>query len=170
MNNSFYVFGDFNVDLMIKNNKFTKIFNRLCLTQLVQQATRITNKGGTLIDLAITNAPNSVLNTDVSPSVADHHEIKCTINLLKEKKFKPIEITCRNMRLYSPENFVNALSSNSPDFHRIYNTDDVNKQVAIFTTGVDQALDQCAPMRTITMKRQPVKWFSEEMRRNGQLL
>ena len=169
MKNSFYAFGDFNEDLLIENNKLTKIINRLCLTQLVQQETRITNKSGTLIDLAITNAPNSVLDIDVSPSVADHHEIKCTINLLKEK-FKPIEITCRNMRLYSPENFVTALSSNFPDFHRIYNTDDVNKQVAIFTTGVDQALDQCAPMRTITMKRQPVKWFSEEMRRNGQLL
>jgi len=152
----------------LKNNKLSKVINRLALTQLVKQETRITKKSHTLLDLAITNVPHSIIRTNVSPSLADHHEITCKINIKKEK-FKPIKITGRSMRSYSPEVFQNALLS-IQYFNDIYKTDDINQQVNILTRGLKEALDLCAPITTTTMKKRPAKWLTEELRRNGHQL
>lgn len=165
---SFYLFGDFNIDVLKKNNPLSKILNRLSLSQLVEHATRITDKSKTLIDLAITNVPNTVFNTDVSPSIADHYEITCDIKFVKNK-FIPVQIRSRDMRQYSKEQFVETLSAITY-LNQIWNTDDVNKQVKLLVQGVNEAQDICAPIRTVTIKRRPIKWHTAEVRESAQRL
>ena len=83
---SFYCFGDFNVNLINKNNQLSKILYRLNLSQMVQEPTRTTKTSQTLLDLAITNNPKAILSTETSFSFSDHHSVQCLINIAKEKR------------------------------------------------------------------------------------
>ena len=160
-----YALGDLN-DNQFKPNKISTILHRLRLHQLITEPTRISKTSSTLIDLIITNNKESVLNVSVLPSIADHHEIGCTIDIRKKRKIKSHLITCRPKNTYSPEAFQTQLKKDH-NIHRlnsIFQTDNVDSQVQIFTETFTSSLDAIAPSRTIIMKRPPVKWMTDEIR------
>ena len=72
--------GDFNVNyLKSKNNKeFKDIFTLYGFTQLIKNATRITELSSTLIDLITPNNPSSIAATIVyATSLSDHDMVGC---------------------------------------------------------------------------------------------
>ncbi len=131
---------------------------------MVTEPTRVTKDTKTLIDLIITNDKKSILDVTVTPSIADHHEVGCTINIKKAKKIKTHFITCRNKSSYSQDLLLEQLSDNLPLFNNILKTDDVTNQVNIFTTTFLDSLDKISPLRTIKMKRPPVKWMTDTIK------
>ena len=65
-------------NIIIKNNK---------LHQLIDKPTRYTSTSATLLDLVITNKPESVVHHDVVPHViADHDLISVKVHLRKPKR------------------------------------------------------------------------------------
>ena len=54
-NKPFYVLGDFNCNLLSKNNKMEQVINNAKLNQLVTKPTRTTSLSTTILDLIMTN-------------------------------------------------------------------------------------------------------------------
>ncbi len=86
-NKSLYILGDFNDNLLLKDNKMTKLIKSSKLTQLVNKLTRVTHTSSTLIDLVITNKPSAVLSCDVVPQeIADHDLTSITVDIKKKTR------------------------------------------------------------------------------------
>ena len=159
-----YALGDLNDDQLNSNKtKMKNIIHRLNLHQLVQTATRQTDKSKTLLDLIITNNPSSVIRTSVSPSIADHHEVSCEIDIRKKKRPK-IMFTGRTKENYSPESFQEQLLLNQHLFKNIYNTDNVTTQVDIFTKSFLASLNTIAPIVTKELTRPPAGWMTSSLK------
>lgn len=163
-NKALYVLGDFNDNLLAKDNKMTKIIKSSKLTQLVDKPTRITNTSSTLLDLAITNKPGAVLSCDVVPQeIADHDLTGITVDVSKPKKL-PVIRTFRHLGKYSKEHFCLNLLENREYFNMILYTDDVNRQVEIFTLNFIRCLNTCAPYVTKEIKRPFAPWMTEHLK------
>ena len=78
---AFYIFGDFNDNFLHVSCKMKDILLNTNLTQLIDKPTRITAASATLLDMAITNKPESIIHSDTIPChVGDHELITATIN------------------------------------------------------------------------------------------
>ena len=160
-----YILGDFNDDQWnLKSNKVKPVLDRLGLHQLIKSATRITPDSQTVLDLLISNNPSSIVSAVVEPnSFSDHHEINCTINIMKEKRL-PCKITCRTKRNYSADNFRAQLTANIEMIKPIHCTDNVTEQAQILTDYLLTSLNEIAPIETKIMKSTPVKWITDKLR------
>ncbi len=95
-----YVLGDFNDNLLDKDNKMTKLIKASKLTQLVNKPTRITHTSSALLDLIITNKPSDVLSCDVVPQeVADHDLTGITVNVTKPKSLPMIKPSATSVNI-----------------------------------------------------------------------
>ena len=137
-----YMRGDLNEDLL-KVNRLEQILNMLNLYQLIKEPTRITPRSKTLIDVIITNDRDTVIHAETSLSIADHHAVSCTINLIKQR-MTPFQLDSRNDANYSPENFQIKLMQLSNQLNLMYETDSVDSQIQILTDNFLLALDSCA--------------------------
>ena len=125
------------------------------MTQLITQPTRITSTSSTLLDIIITNKPDSVINSDTTPCpVGDHELISVTTDLRKPKR-QPTVKTFRLLKHYSPEKLCNLLLSKRCSLERIFKTDNVDIQVQLFTEHFINCTDICAPMVTKEIRRPP---------------
>ncbi len=170
---SLYVLGDFNDNMLLQNkigkNKIAKIIERLHLSQMIKEPTRITDNSATLIDLIITNEKSTILETEVTPSsFADHHDISCVINIKKRRDPLPT-ITTRTRKNYSQSAFQYELLENEHLFNEMYDTDDATKQCKIFTNAFNRSLNACAPIVTTKLTRPPASWMTDEIRSEIQL-
>lgn len=157
-----YVLGDINEDYL-KTNKLKPLIKKYNLTQLIKEPTRITKYSQTLLDVIITNNIQSVINSETSLSIADHHAVSCKINLRKQR-MKPFTVYSRNQENYSAEIFQIELQKSNYNFSQMYNTDNVEEQVKIFTKTFTAALDKCAPFKHKTIRRPPARWITNEIR------
>lgn len=164
-NKALYILGDFNDNLLAKDNKMTKIIKRNKLTQLINKPTRVTHTSSTLLDLVITNKPNAVLSCDVVPQeIADHDLTSITIDISKPKRL-PVIKTFRHLGNYTKDYFCSTLLENSEHFNMILFTDDVDKQVDIFTFNFIKCLDVCAPYVTKEIKRPFAPWMNDSLQK-----
>ena len=159
-----FLLGDLNDNVLDRQSKLQKIVNILNFSQLIETPTRITNTSRTLIDVAITNSKEKVLNAEVEAChVSDHELISLTVDISKPKHEKEIK-TFRSKQNYSQEIFCNTLLDNIDRFNEILRTDDVNIQQDIFTTNFMSSLDSCAPIVTKTITRPPAPWLTDDIR------
>ena len=160
----FYILGDFNDDFLSNNSKLKQIITNARLTQLITKPTRITHNSATLLDLIITNTPDSVIFSDSVPCpVADHELITATINLRKPKR-QPVVKTFRDLSCYSPDTLCNLLKLEEHNFNNIFMTDDANAQATIFTDVFNECLSVCAPLVTRELKRPFAPWIDENLK------
>ncbi|CAF2088983.1 unnamed protein product [Rotaria magnacalcarata] len=165
-NVQFYVLGDLN-DNQIKSvnpkSPLKAIMYKNGLHQLIETPTRVTSSTTSLIDVIITNKRDGVTWENSECSIADHNIITVIANMKKPKR-NPITCTFRCMKNYSKEHFCAVLSENIGALNNIYNTDNVDEQVRIFTKVFQESLEKCAPIVTRNLKRPPAPWLTEEVR------
>ncbi len=99
----------------------------------------------------------------VPQEIAGHDLISIVIDGSKPKRL-PIIRTFRHLGNYSNDAFCSRLLQKIHCFNRILLTDDVNTQVAIFTTTFTDCLDECAPFVTKEVKRPFAPWMNDELR------
>ena len=142
-----------------KNNVTKKLANKLeqlNLKQTVSDFTRVseiknsllnTNSiSKTLIDLCITNNPDSIISTEVDTlnPIADHNNIVVNLNVAPPKK-APLEFkTFRCLKNYCPEILQEKLIKNG--LINCVLTDDANPAAEIFTNVFNK--DSVAPFIT----------------------
>ncbi len=106
---TFYLLGDLNDNYSCTNSKVRNIVTTAKLSQIIETPTRVTTNSTTLLDVIITNTPNTVIASEVTPCpIADHDLISATINLHKPKHQPPV-VTKRQLRNYSPALFCSTL-------------------------------------------------------------
>ena len=115
-NKEIYILGDLNCDLLksISDQPTTKlksIFEMYQLTQLIDEATRITTTSNTLIDHFITNTQEKICKSGViHTGISDHSMIYAIrkINITIHKNVENIS-EIRNMKNFNGQNFLNDL-------------------------------------------------------------
>ncbi len=163
-NKAFYVLGDFNCNILSKDNKMENVIFNANLTQLIDKPTRTASCSATLIDLIVTNRPALALSNDVIPCpIGDHDLITVTLNVSKPKR-QPIVKTFRQLKNYSSDVFCNLILLQCHILDKIFNTDNVNDQVTIFNETFLKCLDECAPLVTKEVKRPFAPYMTENIR------
>ena len=147
-----------------------KLFNFLeCnnLSQLIDEPTRITLSGETLLDLIITDSPGYCLSSGTlsPPANCDHNIVyaKFNIDLSKPKAFKRTICLYNNTNIPALiESFANAdwdnVFCNSPsDFDVLY-----NNWFQLFKNIVDLYI----PCKQVTIRPKDKPWMNSLIRRN----
>ena len=147
-NKPIFVLRDFNDDLFHEHSKLNKIIKNVNLHQLLNKPTRITPTSSSLLDVIITNKPDMIMGSDVSPcEIADHELTSVDINIVKPKR-SPVFKTFRCLTNYSPEALRDLLLAEVPTLNTILRSNDINFQVNTFTSVFQSCQDSCAPMVT----------------------
>ena len=98
-----------------------------------------------MIDLAITNKPNFIIDSDVlSCPVGDHELVTVTISVRKERTPPPVR-TFRSLENYSQSQFCDLFLNETSILSGILRTENVDEQVSIFSSVFVKCLDVCAP-------------------------
>ncbi len=71
--------------------------------------------------------------------------------------------TFRHLGKYTKEDFCFKILESREHFNKILYTDDVNKQVEIFTSNFIKCLDDCAPYATKEIKRPFAPWMTDNL-------
>ena len=115
--------------------------------------------------MIITNNRETIISSDVEPCpIADHDLITINVNLRKPKRAPATTKVTRYMADYSPATFCNILRQECDALREIFNTDDVNKQVNIFTDIFRCCLNACAPLKTIKVRRPHAPWMTDDIK------
>ena len=131
--------------------------------QLIQKPTRITDKTETLIDLILTNNPQSISKVIVnSNSIADHELTGC-VRKINNIKYKPKSVFTRDYKNYVPEQLIADVQN--IDWENFYDIDDVNIAANIFTTCLKDIFDQHAPIKSKTHKGKPAAWLRTDLKK-----
>ena len=158
-----FIVGDFNDDLFMRGNNFTRIISNLNLKQVIDKPTRITPFSSTVLDLLITSKKDMIVSSVVSPSpIADHEMLLIVLDTVKPRPKLPT-ITYRSRKNYSQDMFCNLLLNESSTLNDILNIDNVNTQVEIFTETFTKCLVVCAPVVTIELTRPAAPWIDDNL-------
>ncbi len=86
-----------------------------------------------------------------------------TIDVSKPKR-QPIIRAFSGLGNYSKEELCLRLLQNTQNFNRMFNTDDVNTQVYVFTKYFIDCLNDCAPFVTKEIIRPFSPWMNDHIR------
>ncbi len=145
------------------NSELGNIVATTILSQIVETQTRVTTNSTTLLDVIVTNTPNTAIASEVTPCpIADYDLISATINLHKPKH-QPLVVTKRQLRNYSPALLCNTQCRETSSLRSIFYTDDINVQTNILTNTFSPCLDLCAPMVSTKLRRPHAPWLTDEI-------
>lgn len=162
-NKPIFILGDLNDDLFSSNNKLSQIIKNTKLCQIIDKPTRVTPMSATLLDVIITNKPDIVIHSDVTPcGIADHDLVSVIVDITKPKRQPEIR-TLRNLKDYNKDMFCNKILNEVPSLNTILQTDDVNKQVEVFNDVFIKCLNECAPVVTKEVRRPYAPWIGEDI-------
>lgn len=156
--------GDLNVDFLKPNdNKEIKLsLKENGFTQIIKEATRVTNESRTLIDIIATNRPATIADsTVIQSSISDHDLVACR-RKLNHQKFSPKTIKCRDYKSYDP--YAMNLEFDSVNWLPVLTAPDVNIALNIFNVIVKGIFDRHAPIIEKRIKGRPCPWIDQELK------
>ena len=182
-----YIMGDINVNLIDRKRKLihkkgyrfskeesnystalhmTKKYNQFLksygLTQLIDEATRKTDKTASLLDHILVNTPDKVSQSGVlEKAISDHDMIYCTRKHQKIKSGQHNSIKLRSMKTYIKESLIEKLGE--IEFPNYSNFECVNDAYNNFLTKVMDVIDKIAPLKEIRIKGNSKAWFGSDV-------
>ena len=122
--------GDVNRDLLNNqiNNVWTEYMEAFCLTQLVSEATRVTNNFITLIDHIYSNCPENVNSLNIPKiGLSDHFPIFFTRKIhVQPQKKNHYTISYRSFKNVDETKFIEDLQTAPWDTIKLFDdTDDI---------------------------------------------
>ena len=161
-----YLMGDINRDLLNNNiNKaWTDYMEPFGLTQLVSEATRVTNDTKTLIDHIYSNCPENVNSLNVPKiGLSDHFPIFFTRKMhVHPPKTNHHTISYRSFRNFDEAKFVEDIQSIPWDTIKLF--DDTDDILEAWLDLFLQVVDKHVPLKQhrVKHKNQP-QWMSPEI-------
>ena len=161
-----YLMGDINRDLLNSNIKkaWTDYMEPFGLTQLVSEATRVTNDSRTLIDHIYSNCPENVNSLNVPKiGLSDHFPIFFTRKMhVHPPKINHFTISYRSFRNFDESKFTEDLQSVPWDTIKLF--DDTNDILEAWLDLFLQVVDKHVPIKQHRVKNkiQP-QWMSPEI-------
>lgn len=160
-----FILGDLNADPATRNGRK---LNDLCLRNnlycLVNEPTRITQNTATILDQIITNCPNFVKSTTVSPPVSSNDH--CTVGARLSFKIKKEKAYKRTIWNYKKGDFTlfrkQLLDAN---FAECFETNDVDKACSMWTNKFLDTAKLCIPNKIVTIRPNDSPWYTNELRK-----
>lgn len=135
----------------------------LGLTQIIKDATRVTDKACTLIDHVVTTNPALISNSGALPlpSISDHCLIYFELSLTVPKRNKTIK-TFRNLKNFDYLSFQHELELVQWDC--ILEMQTVDEKVKFVNENVLKHFDFYAPLKTGTFSKPKSPWLTDNIR------
>ena len=156
--------GDVNINLLDPNsdtkNHFSDLRDTFALTNLVKDKTCFKNKDGTLLDVILTNRPNSFQKTVTTETgLSDCHKLVSTVFRSTFTKLPPNTVRYRSYKTYDKQNFFHELDQKLIQGD-IYKTDDSYSKL---TEIMSEVLEKHAPLKTKTIRGNQAPFMNKRL-------
>ena len=164
MRSEVWILGDFNLNLLLRNDLDVIRMNRFLrekgLCQLVREPTRLTNRGGTCIDWIITNSQHVSLHGILNDLLSDHFPVF----VVKKKGREKLKKVVKKVRVYRNynENLFKALFDEI-DWNSYFNCVNVNVLWEMIYKHIESILAIMCPFKNITIREEKFPWFTNEI-------
>ena len=162
------ILGDINCDYLKNNDHRTikDIFVTHGYKQIINKATRITEQSETLIDVILTNSPETIIKHDTFLSCDSDHDIIAVIRKKSALKYPRNVVFSRNYKNYDVNKIRNELKSKN--WQAVKESTNPN----IFWKLIKDILSDCintyAPITKKTVKGKPIPWLTEQIKKTNE--
>ena len=161
-----YLLGDLNCRLENSDDPGAKALVNFCrsynLSILINTPTRVTETSKSILDVILASDTRQVQTATVmESSISDHELIYVTLRL-KKARSKPIYITTRSFKHYSPIDFNNDVSLAPWSIVDVF--DDVEDKIYAFDSLFTEILDRHAPVKTFKARCKPNPCVTDNIR------
>ena len=170
-NKEMYILGDLNCDLLrpdkdynIPTKKIKSLYELYQLSQLIDEATRVTMTTTSLIDHMVTNTPEKISDSGViHTGISDHSLIFAIRKISVIKKLENI-VEMRNMKNFNEEKFVAELLKQH--WEQVYFfAEDPNDMWEIWKKIFVEVLDKHAPLQCKKIRSKKVPWITSDIKK-----
>ena len=163
--NEIIMFGDFNMNLLKTNQRWTQTFQNLNLNQIINQPTRVTSSSSTLIDHIYVNNPNHIIEICCPNSGCSDHFPVCITWLKKGTRIPKSGhkfITYRSFAKFDKDSFLLDLANS--DISNVYQLSDANDAFCFWQKTFIDIYNKHAPFITRRIKHTPKPpWFTKDI-------
>ena len=163
--NEIIVLGDFNLDLMKPNYRWTQLYENLGLILLNNKPTRITNTSETLIDHIYVNAMQNIIEICTTPcGCSDHYSISITWckKGIKIPKIGHKIINYRSYAKFDEDAYLNDL--NIAPLQNVFGFTDPDEAMEYWQKTFLEVFNRHAPMKTQRVKHSiKPPWLTKEI-------
>ena len=161
-----YLLGDFNCRLEDSNNPEAKALINFCrsynLSISITTPTRVTETSKSILDVILASDTKQVQKATVMEnSIGDHDLVYVTLRL-KKARSKPVYITTRSFKHYSPVDF-NSDVSLAP-WSIVDVLDDVEDKLYAFDLLFNEILGDHVPVKTFKARGKPNPCVTDNIR------
>ena len=161
---NFVLVGDLNINLLDPKsdtqNHFSDLRDRFTLTNLVKDKTCFKNKDGTLLDVLLTNKPNSFQKSVTTETgLSDCHKLVSTVFRSTFIKLPPKTIKYRSYKTNDKQFFLHELDQRLIQGD-IYKTDDSYSKLAEILSEV---LEKRAPLNAKTIRGNQAPFMNKNL-------
>ena len=162
----FYLLEDLNCGLENSDDPGAKALVNFCrsynLSILINTPTRVTETSKSILDVILASDTRQVQTATVmESSISDHDLVYVTLRL-KKARSKPVYITTRSFKHYSPIDFSNDVSLAPWSIVDVF--DDVEDKLYAFDSLFTEILDRHAPVKTFKARCKPNPCVTDNIR------
>ena len=170
-NKEMYILGDLNCDLLrpdkdynIPTNKIKSLYELYQLSQLIDEATRVTMTTTSLIDHMVTNTPEKISDSGVIHTGISDHSLIFAIRKISVIKKQENIVEMRNMKNFNEEKFVAELLKQH--WEQVYFfAEDPNDMWEIWKKIFVEVLDKHAPLQCKKIRSKKVPWITSDIKK-----
>ena len=157
--------GDINCDYLKDSDhrEIKNLFVSYGYKQLIEKATRIIETSETLINVILTNSPETIRNYDTILSSNGDHDIIAVIRKISTPKYPPRTIYSRNYKNYNTNVIKNELRN--VNWEHVTNCGDSNICWQYIKDILLKCADTHTPLTKKTIKGKPCPWLTEEIKK-----
>ena len=165
-NREFWILGDLNVDWLKRDHQDTVKLMSFCkihgFRQYIDTITRPNKKGGSCIDMIITNSTFVSESGILDDIISDHYGVYCVRKKIREVKDMTWK-TVRDYRNFNEENFVRLLTM--IDWNQFDVSLDPNVQWLFMKEEILNILSVMCPYKRVYTRKNPTLWITPEIYR-----
>ena len=170
-NKEMFILGDLNCDMLkadsdsnIPTKKIKSLYELYQLTQLINEATRVTMTTTSLIDHIVTNTPEKISDSGVIHTGISDHSLVFAIRKISiiYKQENTLEI--RNMKNFDKEKFTKELLKQHWEYVYFF-AEDPNAMWEIRKNLFLEVLDKHAPLQHKKIRSNKVPWMTSDIKK-----
>ena len=170
-NKEMYVLGDLNCDMLktdkdsnTPTKKIKSLYELYQLSQLIDEATRITMTTSSLIDHIVTNTPEKISDSGVIHTGISDHSLVFAIRKISVIRKQENTVEIRNMKNFDEEKFVAELLKQHWEYVYFF-AEDPNAMWEMWKKLFLEVLDKHAPLQHKKIRSKKVSWITSDIKK-----
>ena len=170
-NKKLYILGDLNCNMLKTNDdsniptkKIKSLYELYQLTQLIDEATRITPTTTSLIDHIVTNMPEKISDSGVIHTGISDHSLVFAIRKISIVTKQENTLEIRNMKNFDEGKLIEELLKQHWEYVYFF-ADDPNAMWKIWKNLFLEVLDKHAPLQQKKIRSKKVPWITSDIKK-----